>query len=112
VIDLNGLRMYVSSTAARGVVDADTRLQFLQQGQRVAARYSGGRVTRGWLVGRIAGSELVFRYAQSEEHGDIHGGHSVCRVERLTNGRIRIIERFTWTSRSGSGTNVFDEVME
>ena len=109
---LHGCRMYVSSTAADGVVDADTRLQFIQKGSRVAARYTGGRVRRGWLSGRITGAELVFRYAQVESSGAVHGGHSRCLVERLSSGRLRIIERFTWTSRAGCGTNVFDELAE
>lgn len=102
--------MYVSSTAAQGVVDSDTRLHFIQRGHRVAAGYAGGRVKRGWLVGRFSGSRLVFRYAQSEAGGGVHGGHSVCTVERLSTGRVRIIERFTWSTRPGSGTNVFEEV--
>ena len=110
MINLNGLHMYVSSTAADGVVDAATQLHFIQKGQRVAARYAGGSVKRGWLIGRLSGRELVFRYAQSEAAGKVHGGHSVCTVEPLSTGRIRIIERFTWTSRPGSGTNVFDEI--
>ena len=112
MINLDGLRMYVSSTAVAGVVDSDTQLHFIQKGQRVVARYSGGRVKRGWLVGSLSGSELVFRYAQSEGAGEVHGGYSVCRVERLSSGRIRITERFTWTSRLGAGTNVIDEIVE
>jgi hypothetical protein len=109
MINLDGLEMHVSRTATSGVVGSDTRLHFAQKGNRVVARYSGGAVARGWLVGRLSGSELVFRYAQREQSGAIHGGRSVCRVERLSNGRTRIIEHFTWSTRSGSGTNVFDE---
>ena len=109
MVNLDGLEMQVTSTAANGVVGSDTRLHFVQRGNRVVARYSGGAVARGWLAGRVAGSALVFRYAQREQSGAIHGGRSVCQVERLGNGRTRIIEHFTWTTRSGSGTNVFDE---
>jgi hypothetical protein len=29
---------------------------------------------------------------------------------RLADGRIRIFEHFSWTSRAGSGTNVFEEI--
>ena len=112
MINLHGRRMYVSSTAATGVVDADTRLHFIQKGTRVAARYTGGRVKRGWLSGRLSGAELEFRYAQVESSGAVQGGHSHCVVECLSSGRVRIIERFTWTSRPGSGTNVFDEFVE
>ena len=109
LINLDGLEMRVSSTAANGVVGSGTRLHFVQRGDRVAARYSGGAVARGWLAGRVTGSELVFRYAQREQSGAIHGGRSVCQVERLGNGRTRIVEHFTWRTRSGSGINVFDE---
>jgi hypothetical protein len=107
---LDGLTMFVSSTADTGVVSAETRLYFIQRGDRVAARYSGGSVLRGWLVGRSEGDTLRFRYAQ-REHGDqIHAGHSVCDLERLSDGRVRVIEHFTWSTRPASGINVFDEV--
>ena len=111
MIDLDGRHMYVSSTGAAGVVGADTRLDFVQRGSRVAARYGGGRVERGWLVGALSGTGLTFRYVQRETSGHMHGGHSVCTVRRLADGRIRIMERFTWTTRTGSGTNVFDEIV-
>ena len=109
-MNLDGLTMFVSSTAATGVVGGDTRLYFTQRGDRVAARYSGGRVARGWLVGRWVGNILRFRYAQREDGSTIHGGHSVCDVETLPDGRLRLIEHFTWGTRPGSGVNIFDEV--
>ncbi len=109
-MNLDGLVLYVSSTAEQGVVGADTFLRLGQVGQRVIGRYSGGAVSRGLLVGRLAEAQLTFRYAQVEATGEIHGGRSVCDVRRQPEGRIRIIEHFTWRTRAGSGTNVFDEV--
>jgi hypothetical protein len=110
VIDLDGLTMFVSRTAANGVVSESTRLRFAQKGVRVFARYSGGAVARGVLVGAWAGSELRFRYLQRELEGSIQGGRSICEVERRADGRVRITEHFTWTTRPGTGVNVFDEV--
>ena len=112
MISLDGVRMSVSSTAVSGVVNSDTRLDFFQKGPRVFARYSGGDVARGMLVGSLSESELVFRYAQREASGAIHGGQSVCEMTRLPDGRLRIVEYFTWSTRLGSGTNVFDEIIE
>ena len=109
MIDLDGLTMFVSSTAAVGVVSDETRLQFSQRGERVFARYAGGSVTRGWLAGRWRDGRLSFRYAQRETDHGIHGGQSVCDVERLPDGRVRIIEHFAWSTRPGVGANVFDE---
>ena len=109
-MNLDGKVMYVSATASQGVVGAETRLCFYQKGSRVLARYSGGAISRGCLVGRLEGSELVFRYAQVESSGEIHGGRSICEVTRLQDGRTRIVEHFTWRTRSGSGDNVFVRV--
>jgi hypothetical protein len=33
----------------------------------------------------------------------------VCEVLYQADGRARIVEQFTWRTREGSGTNVFDE---
>ncbi len=109
-MDLDGLTMYVSSTAAIGVVGAGTLLHFVQKGDRVLARYSGGSIKRGYLVGEVTGDTLRFRYTQSEASGGIHGGSSVCNLITLSDGRARIVEHFAWRTREGSGENVFDEV--
>ena len=109
-MDLNGRCMFVSGTAASGVVDAATRLWFIQKGERLVARYAGGNVERGCLAGWITGTQLSFRYLQREHTGELHGGRSKCDVMTLADGRIRILEHFRWTTRTGSGTNVFDEV--
>ena len=110
MINFDGRTMFVSSTATTGVVGEDTRLYFKQRGQRVVARYAGGRVKRGWLVGTCIGHTLRFRYAQGETDRRIHAGHSVCDVVQLPDGRLRVLEHFTWTTRDASGTNVFDEL--
>ena len=102
--------MYVSSTDDRGVVDAETRLYFTQKGSRVLARYAGGLVKRGCLVGTISESELVFRYTQLEDSSEIHGGRSTCEVQWSEEAGLRVSEHFTWSTRNGSGTNVFAEV--
>lgn len=108
-MNLDGLCMYVSATAERGVVGSDTQIRFTQRGSKVFGRYSGGAVTRGCLVGRLVGDDLAFRYVQRESSGELHAGRSVCDVVRTSNGAIRIIEHFRWTTREGAGTNVFDE---
>jgi hypothetical protein len=109
-MNLDRVVMYVSSTAEQGVVGAGTRLRFTQKGSRVMGRYSGGAISRGCLVGTLSGSQLVFRYAQVEASGEIHGGRSVCEVERRPDHRIRIVEHFAWSTRAGCGTNVFEEI--
>ena len=109
-INLDGVVMCVSSTDDRGVVDANTRLHFTQKGSRVFARYGGGSVTRGCLAGTISEAKLVFRYTQLENSGQIHGGSSICEVQCSAQSSFRVIEHFTWRTRNGGGTNIFDEI--
>lgn len=109
-MNLNGVQMYVSATAERGVVGSDTVLHFVQKGSRVFARYAGGAVERGCLVGTLSGVELVFRYVQREASGEVHAGRSVCTVSHGPEGRLRIVEHFQWSTREGAGTNVFDQL--
>ena len=108
--DLDGLTMFVTSTADTGVVSGESRLDFTQRGGRVSARYAGGRVARGWLVGWCDDHTLRFRYVQREDGAKIHAGQSVCDLEQLPDGRLRIIEHFVWSTRDGSGINVFEEL--
>jgi hypothetical protein len=109
-MNLNGLTMYVSTTADIGVVGAGTLLHFTQKGDRVLARYGGGSIKRGYLVGEMSEGSLSFRYTQLEASGEIHGGSSNCDLVTLPDGRTRIVEHFTWRTREGSGDNIFDEV--
>ena len=48
---------------------------------------------------------------EDERDGVIHGGHSRCDVLDHA-GRVRIVERFEWSTRTGVGVNVFDEVAD
>jgi hypothetical protein len=108
---LHGLLMYVSATGERGVVSSETRIHFIQKGSRVLGRYAGGAVGRGYLIGQLSGAELRFRYAQREASGEVHAGRSTCEVMLRGDGSVRIVEHFRWSTREGSGTNVFDELV-
>ncbi len=110
MLSLDGLRMRVVSTAEGGEVNTETLFEFAQDGLVVSARYSGGKVQLGYLVGTIGEEELCFRYAQVDDSGRLDGGHSTCEIRRLADGRIQLLEHFTWDSRAGSGTNTFEEI--
>ena len=109
-MNLGGLSFRVCATASVGVVSAETRLRLFQRGSRILGRYEGGSILRGCLVGQVSGERLTFRYAQRERDGSIHGGRSNCVLEVLRDGRLRINEHFTWSTREGAGTNIFEQV--
>jgi len=112
VMNLDNTQFRVSSTAHSGVVSSETRLALAQHGIKIIGRYSGGSILRGYLVGTLTGTVLRFRFTQREVAGQIHGGRSICELERLSSGRLRLHEHFTWTTRVGAGTNIFDQVAD
>lgn len=110
-ISLDGIQMRVVSTAEGGEVNTETLFSFAQDGSVVSARYAGGRVRLGYLVGTNSADGLSFRYAQVDRDNRLDGGYSVCELSRMADGRIRLLEHFRWESREGTGTNVFEEIV-
>jgi hypothetical protein len=102
--------MHVTSTAAEGVVNADTVFTFTQKGPVVTAHYAGGKVVAGYLVGVMSAEGLRFQYAQLDAEHRLDGGVSTCEISRDPAGKIRLLEHFQWESREGSGTNIFEEL--
>ncbi len=110
-VNLHGKRMRVAQTAPNGVVGKGTIFEFSQVGKVVEARYAGGRIATGFLVGLLEGDTLTFRFCQISDGIRVDGGASSGRLETLQDGRLRIVESFTWESRGGdSGVNVFEEI--
>lgn len=100
--------MHATQTAPNGAIGPDTIFEFTQRGEIVEARYAGGLVRVGCLVGVLREAQLEFRYAQIHEDSSIHGGHSRCEVA-WHHGKLRIIERFQWAN-GDEGLNVIEEL--
>lgn len=108
---LHGVRMTGASTDGCGVVSAHTVFTFEQEGDVVSARYRGGDIVDGYLIGQLFGAALHFRYVQADRNGSLDAGASYGALERISDGRLRLVERFQWTTREGGGTNVFEEII-
>lgn len=108
--DLNGVRMATAESDSDGVVSAETIMLFEQAGNLVSARYRGGNILDGYLIGQLAGQSLHFRYVQADGNGNLDAGVSDGTLDRLADGRLRLFERFQWITRPGGGTNIFEEL--
>ena len=93
-----------------GEVDAGTTFEYHEEGDLVWARYDGGAIRLGFLVGLREGDSLVARYAQVTTDGETATGRTESRVEVLGDGRLRLREDWSWDSRPGSGTSVVEEI--
>lgn len=111
--DLDGVRMRTAATDASGVVSSDTILTFRQRDDHVFARYLGGAIVDGYLLGAFdARGALTFRYIQLDVNGNLDAGTSTGTFERLPDGRLRLTESFKWFTRPERGTNVFEQIAD
>lgn len=111
-ISLDGIKMNVVKTAENGVVNQDTIFTFSQKEDVVSAVYQGGKIVKGFLVGKLSpNNELDFSYCQMQLDGKLDNGVSHCQLSRNEKGKITLTEHFEWKSRPGEyGTNVFQEL--
>jgi hypothetical protein len=109
---LHGRRFRAVADVEGGDVGPQTEFEYAERDDGVvSARYAGGAVRLGFLVGTREGDALRFRYAQLLEDGGTAGGHCESRIEELPDGRLRLHETWAWDSREGSGTSVLEETL-
>ena len=108
---LDGRRFQAMADVAGGDVDARTVFEYAEEAGLVHARYGGGAIRLGFLVGTRDGDTLRFRYAQVRADGTTASGRCESRIEVLEDGRLRLHETWAWESQPGEGTSVVEEVI-
>jgi hypothetical protein len=95
-----------------GETTNETVFHYQQDGNILTSEYSGGNVLKGHLVALVSESgELDMRYHQINIKGELMTGvcHSVPEI--LPDGRIRLYEKWRWTSGDFSeGESIIEEV--
>jgi hypothetical protein len=109
-VSLEGRRFRPPDNATGGDVSTETEFEFHQDGDLIWARYTGGRVRLGFLVGTSDGTHAEFRYTQVLTDGTTANGRSRDRIELRPDGCVRLHEAWRWESKEGSGSSVLDEV--
>lgn len=108
---LDGRRFRSAAEVPGGDVGADTVFEYVEADGIVHARYGGGAIRLGFLVGTRDGDTLRFRYAQVRGDGTTATGRCESRIEALEDGRLRLHETWAWESQDGAGTSVVEEVL-
>ena|SRR3982751_5973016 len=100
------------TNSANGEISGETVFEYQQEGNFVSATYSGGAIVFGHLIGIVnEDGELDIRYHHLNIIGDLMTGicHSIPVV--LPDGKIRLYEKWRWTSGDGSeGESVIEEI--
>ena len=106
-----------TSNSATGEVSPATTFRYHQSAAHphiVWAEYSGGSIVRGNLIATVArdgSNALDMRYHHVNESGELMTGRCRSTPEVLGDGRLRMHERWVWTSGGqGEGESVIEEV--
>lgn len=95
-----------------GEVSRETVFHYHQTGKLVWAEYAGGAIVFGNLIAKVdENGNLDMRYQHLNRQGELMTG--VCRSEPeiLADGRIRLSEKWQWTSGDFSeGESVVEEM--
>ena len=110
-ISFAGKRMNAPVTAANGVINSNTIFRFDQSDDLISAHYSGGKVLSGYLIGKMTGDKFEFRYCQMDSESKLNGGHSICDLKLLSDGRLQLTEHFQWADGS-TGKNIIEELSD
>jgi len=113
MLNYDGKTFVSVSNTSNGEVDARTRFQYHQRGHLVWATYEGGAIEFGTLVA-IADADgcLKMNYQHITRQGTLMTGQCTSAPEILPDNRIRLHEKWQWTSGDhSSGTSVIEEVI-
>lgn len=77
----------------------------------VWARYEGGVIRLGYLVGTRDGDRLEFRYSQLNASGETASGRCSTTISALSDGRLRLDEEWAWETKPGAGTSAVEEIV-
>lgn len=99
------------SNTENGETSDETIFHYRQTGNILTSEYSGGKIVKGHLIGLVnEQGEIDMRYHQVNVHGEIMTGMCKSTPEILPNGKIRLHEKWQWTSGDGSsGSSVIEE---
>ena len=112
MIDYDNRRFISVQNSASGEVGADTVFYYHQEGDVVWAEYWGGEIVRGSLIAKCdQAGNLDMRYQHINKHGELMTGKCRSTPEILPGGRIRLHEKWQWTSGDlSAGESVIEEI--
>ncbi|MBL3655476.1 n-acetylglutamate synthase [Fulvivirga sediminis] len=100
------------SNSENGEVSEDTRFHYKQEGNILTSEYSGAQIVKGHLIGLVdENGNINMRYHQVNNQGELMTGICHSTPEIMPSGKIRLHEKWQWTSGDqSSGESVLEEV--
>ncbi len=95
-----------------GEVTSETTFYYHQKDNYVWAEYSGGEILFGNLIAQVFEDySLEMRFQHLNKQGELMTGKCASTPEILPNGKIRLYEKWQWTSGDLScGESIVEEI--
>jgi hypothetical protein len=112
MINYNNKRFRPFSNTENGETSSETVFHYKQIDDILTSKYSGGKIISGHLIGLVdVKGNIEMRYHQVNEKGELMTGICKSKPEILANGKIRLHERWEWTSGDYSkGESIIEEL--
>ncbi|MBV8064021.1 MAG: hypothetical protein JOY73_00690 [Actinobacteria bacterium] len=107
---LDGRRFAPLERADAGEAGADTVFEYHEDAGVIWARYAGGSVKLGFLVGTRSGDTLSFRYCHVNDAGETANGTCASAISADADGRLVLSKAWRWESKPGNGTSLLREL--
>ena len=112
MMDYNDKYFHVCTNVDHGETSSETVFHYRQKGNILTGTYNGGAIAAGQLIGTIDGDGIIdMRYHQVNNAGEVNTGICKSTPEIMDNGKIRLHERWQWTSgERQEGISMIEEI--
>ena len=113
-INYNNKKFASVQTSETGEVSSETVFHYHQKEAVVWAEYSGGEIVLGTLIAKVdEEGNLDMRYQHINKDNELMTGKCNSTPEILEDGRIRLYEKWQWTSGDfSSGESTIEELIQ
>jgi hypothetical protein len=111
-INYNNRKFASVANSETGEVSSETTFHYHQKDNLVWAEYTGGEIVFGTLIAKVLENDVLeMRYQHLNQHGELMTGKCTSTPEIIENGKIRLYEKWQWTSGDFStGESVIEEI--
>ncbi|MFD1552568.1 n-acetylglutamate synthase [Putridiphycobacter roseus] len=101
----------VIHNSENGIVDEEMIFHYVQIGNILTCDYSGANIRKGQLIGLVDENGCInMRYQQINIADERMTGTCFSTPEKWRNGKIRLHEKWQWTSgEQTAGTSILEE---
>ena len=111
-MNYNNKKFKALSNTDNGETSSETIFHYKQENNILSSVYSGGEIKQGHLLGVVADNgEIEMHYHHLNTKSEFKTGVCHSKPEIMPNGKVRLHERWQWTSGDKSiGNSILEEI--